>query len=275
MFDYDREAPLGVEEIGVESRGGALVRDITFVSPSRERPVAAYLVEPEGGGPFAGILYAHWYETHADNMDRSQFLDEAVEMATRGAASLLVETMWSRKEWYGERRREEDFEESIKQVVELRRALDVLTSRPGVDPARLAYVGHDFGGMYGTVLAGADSRPRSYVVIAAAPLFSDWYLYGPPRYTDEEKREYAGRMAPLDPMTQIRKAEGAAFLFQFGYDDFYVPEEKANQFFASAPEPKRMEWYGGGHAVSAPEARRDRVEWLGERLGLGPEQANQ
>ena len=41
---------------------------------------------------------------------------------------------------------------------DLRRALDVLLAQPGVDPKRIAYVGHDFGAMYGAVLAGVDRR---------------------------------------------------------------------------------------------------------------------
>ena len=32
-FDYNRQAPLGLKEIGVERRGGVAIHDITFTSP--------------------------------------------------------------------------------------------------------------------------------------------------------------------------------------------------------------------------------------------------
>lgn len=64
----------------------------------------------------------------------------------------------------------------IQQVIELRRAIEVLLAQPGVNPERLAYVGHDFGGMFGSVLAGVDERIQTYVIMTAIPDFSDWFL---------------------------------------------------------------------------------------------------
>ena len=47
-------------------------------------------------------------------------------------------------------------------------------AHPQIDEARLAYVAHDFGAMYGAVLAGVDPRPQWYVLMAGTPVFSDW-----------------------------------------------------------------------------------------------------
>lgn len=49
-FDYDKNAPLGIKEIGVEKRGGVRIHDITYVSP-KGGVVPAYLVVPNGKGP--------------------------------------------------------------------------------------------------------------------------------------------------------------------------------------------------------------------------------
>jgi cephalosporin-C deacetylase-like acetyl esterase len=65
----------------------------------------------------------------------------------------------------------------IRQVIELRRALDLLASRPEVDATRLALVGHDYGAMHGIIAAAFDSRVRTGVFIAAAPSFHDWAFY--------------------------------------------------------------------------------------------------
>jgi len=64
------------------------------------------------------------------------------------------------------------------QVIDLRRALDLLAAQPGLDHDRIAFVGHDFGAMTGALLAGADKRPRWYVLMAATTSFPAWYLPG-------------------------------------------------------------------------------------------------
>jgi predicted esterase len=55
--------------------------------------------------------------------------------------------------------------------------------------------------------------------------------------------------------------------FQFANDDFHVPKERAEEFFAAAKDPKEMKWYEAGHGLNE-EAMRDRTSWLKEKLGL-------
>jgi fermentation-respiration switch protein FrsA (DUF1100 family) len=54
---------------------------------------------------------------------------------------------------------------------------------------------------------------------------------------------------------------------QFGKSDHFVPEAKANEFFAAAPEPKKILWYESGHSL-IEEAVRDRHAWLKRQLKL-------
>ncbi len=74
LFDYDKTAPLAIREVGVETRGEATVRDITFVGV--KDPIKAYLVTPAKPGPQAAILYVHWFGDPATT-NRTQFLNEA------------------------------------------------------------------------------------------------------------------------------------------------------------------------------------------------------
>src|SRR5262245_48818945 len=92
LFRYNDNSPLAIKEVSSEQRGDVTVRDITF-SPAPGREIKAYLVVPNGNGPFAGILWAHWLGEEKSN--RSQFLDEAVALAPKGAVSVLVDAMWS------------------------------------------------------------------------------------------------------------------------------------------------------------------------------------
>src|SRR5260370_18281607 len=58
-FDYDSKAPLDIQEAGVEHRGRVAIHDISYAGPQGGR-VPAYLVVPEGKGPFAAVLWGHW-----------------------------------------------------------------------------------------------------------------------------------------------------------------------------------------------------------------------
>jgi hypothetical protein len=101
LFDYRQDAPLDVKEIDSEKRGDVTVKDITYASPVTGKPIPAYLVLPPGEGKHPGVLYVHWYEPAAPTSNRTQFLDEAVNLAkSDGVVSLLVATMWSEPTWY-------------------------------------------------------------------------------------------------------------------------------------------------------------------------------
>lgn len=237
------------------------IRSIEY-SGAAGKPVAAYLVAPlQSKGRAPGVLFVHWYEPPSPDSNRTQFLRQAEELARRGVTSLLIDTMWSDPEWFNKRNRADDYKSSVAQVNELRRALDVLATRKGVDPRRLVYVGHDFGAMYGAVLAATESkRVIAWVLQAGTTSFSDWFLLG-------TKLDAAGReavvkeLAPLDPVKHIGKAAGRPVLFQFATKDRFVSEAKAKEFFAAAAEPKSIVWYEAEHALNS-KAVDDRMKWL-------------
>lgn len=89
-LDYDRHAPLDIKQAGVEQRGGVAVHDISYASPKGGR-VPAYLVVPNGNGPFAAVIWGHWYWENSEFCNRKEFLDEAVALANAGVVSLLTD----------------------------------------------------------------------------------------------------------------------------------------------------------------------------------------
>lgn len=270
MADGARSTP-EVKVVGTETRDGVTVEDITFMG-SRREPVEAYVVRPsEGRGPFAGVLFVHWFSPPHPNSNRTQFLEEARSLARRGAVSLLVSTFWSDPARYRARRWQDDFQNSLGQARDLRLALDVLLSRPGVDAERVAFVGHDYGAMFGALLSGADARPKAYALIAGAARFPDWYLYGSASGvpTGEELEGFRKQFVPLDPVGAVRLSK-AAFFFQYGEEDRFTPRDNFVELYLAAPSPKRLATYASGHAMDSEAIRRDRSEWLAERLKLAP-----
>ena len=91
------------------------------------------MFRPEGDGSYAAILYVHWYEPESPDSNRSQFEEEAKEMARGGAVCLLIETLWSDRDFFIKRTQEDDLQNSVEEVVNIRRAMDLLLSQPNVD----------------------------------------------------------------------------------------------------------------------------------------------
>src|SRR5690349_14628697 len=91
-FSYKRDIPLDIQVVKTDKRGDVEVRDITFASLTGGR-TEAYLIVP--AKPAAGILFVHWYEPPDPTSNRTEYVEEAVELAGRGVVSLLPATMWS------------------------------------------------------------------------------------------------------------------------------------------------------------------------------------
>jgi dienelactone hydrolase len=270
LLAYPPVTPADVRVVETRTEGGVVVQDLTFSSASGGPAVEAYLVRPAAASDnLAAVLFVHWFEPEAANSNRTQFLDEARALAGRGVVSLLVSTFWSDTARYSARRWQDDFDNSLHQARDLRRALDVLLAQPGVDPARVGYVGHDYGGMFGALVVAVDPRPRACVLIALAPTFPEWYLFGSstgvPRGEDETR--FRERFATIDPVSVIGRTRCALFL-QFGETDRYTPRERFLELYRAAPEPKRIATYPSGHAMDAAIIGTDRREWLAAQLNL-------
>ena len=265
LFRYDPAADLKVEEARVEKQGTVSVHDIRFTPVPGAEPVKAYIVVPEGKGPFAGVLWVHWLGEPATT-NRTQFLKEAVDLAPKGIVSLLVEGMWSAPDWYGKRVPEQDYDNSIRQVIALRRAMDLLLSRADVDKARVGYVGHDYGGMYGMMANGVDRRARTYVYIAVVPSLNDWAFFA---RQPVSKAAYLRQNAPLELTDYLRQVKNASTLFQFASKDVYVSRADTQVVMGAASTPKERRFYEADHGMAVPQAAADRDAWLLKELGLG------
>lgn len=265
LFDYDRAAPFALQENGRETRDGALVRDITFVGT--KTPIKAYLVAPaDAAGTHAAILWVHWLGEPATT-NRTQFLAEAVALARRGTVSLLVEGMWANPQWWEGRKLEGDLAEGVNQVIELRRAMDLLLSQPDIDAGRVAVVGHDFGAMYGSIAAALDGRAKTFVFAAPTPRMSNWYLLGR-KLEPAALDAYKAQLRPLDPVEWIAKLAPKSVFFQFAAHDRFVPARHAAEYYAAALPRKVMATYDTNHDMHLASVVEDRAAWLIRELGL-------
>jgi cephalosporin-C deacetylase-like acetyl esterase len=267
-YEYDRTAPLEMTTEDTHAvAGGVRVDDVSFQAPGRV--VHAALVMPKDpGGSMPGVLFVHWLGDPATS-NRNEFLPDAEWLARRGVVSLVPDQPWAAPHWFDRTRSTAtDERDSIAEVIVLRRSLDALIATPGVDPRAIAYVGHDFGAMYGALLAGVDTRPSFYVFMAPATSLAAWFLLDTER-PPADAAAYAARINAFDIRAALARATFRACLLQFAAHDEYVPKSDAEAFAAAVPQTNRTaRTYATDHALAVDAATDERRDWLANQFRL-------
>jgi predicted esterase len=260
-LSYDSRAPLEWQELLVKDYGFAKLLDVSYASPRGGR-VTAYAVVPTDTAHPAGIVWQHWGQG-----DRSSMLPEALAMARRGAASILVNSPGNRPNSKPAKTTEESLGLWLQNVVDLRRAADALLEHYGARPESLAYVGHSYGATMGGLVAVGERRFRALVLMGGFASISDAMLH--PRSGPAADAHDAEVFRVMDADRYIGRAAPTKLLLQFARYDRFVTEEQAKRYAAAASAPKTVRWYECGHELNDPEAVADREKWLAEQLGLG------
>lgn len=267
LFAYDAKAQLDVHEVTLSrSADGVATRDITFKPLPDAAPVRAYVIKPASCKQgCAGVLWVHWLG-EPKTTNRDEFLAEAQALAKHGAVSVLVDAMWAAPKWYEERDPEQDYDNSRRQVIALRRALDLLAAEPGVERARLALVGHDYGGMYGMIAAGSDKRAKTCVFLATTSSLANWAFFVK---QPASKVDYIRRNAVFELTDYLHALGDSSVLFQFANRDVYVSRADTSVLLAAVPGRKERRFYDAEHDMNVPQAATDRAAWLTKELALG------
>jgi cephalosporin-C deacetylase-like acetyl esterase len=272
-FDYDQKAPLEVKEVGAQQRGDVEVHDISYASPKGGR-VPAYLVVPKGKGPFAAVIWGHWYMPGSEFLNRKEFLEEAVALAPSGVVSLLPDGPIARPGYVAPKEPLEDSQVTyrVQAVVDMRRGADLLLARSDVDPKRLAYVGHSYNAATGAFLAGIDKRFKAFVLMAGN--LSDEVDFKSKEFQEIREKvgaqkvdAYVAKYAWADQGKYIAHAAPATVFLQFATKEDFLTPERTRQYYPIVSEPKSMKTYNASHALNA-EARNDRVAFLVKELDL-------
>ena len=263
QFDYDSSAPLDVKEVKSEVKGGAVVHDITYAGP--EGRIDAFLVTPEGDGPYPAVEFMPGAPGA-----KYTFYTEAIELAKAGVVSLLPNPPYARPPI-------EDvvvFEPSdkdgiVQEVKEMRRGIDVLVSRPEVDPSRLGYVGFSWGASLGGILSAVERRVHSFVLMSLVPhLSADMRKLAEEQGVEGDLAAYEEAMQPIDAINYLPHAAPSAVFMQAGEQDTRPSPEDTQEAFAATSDPKKLQMYDTEHDLNA-QAKADARAWLIEQLSAG------
>jgi dienelactone hydrolase len=276
MYEYDSGAPLDLKEHSAQDRAGLKVLDVSYLSPKGGR-VPAYIVVPPGKGKYPGVIFMH---PAGGDAGRSYFLNEAIELSKLGAVSILIDSPFARPSPQPLiALTDRDRDGIVQCAIDLRRAVDALLSRGDVDVRRIGYIGYSYGATMGGILSGIEKRIKAFVLMGGGPKLSSFIRAFQSPEVDRLRLEgkleaYLSRIATIDPDQYVKQASPATILFQNGRRDENVPVEEAAKYHQAASEPKAVKWYDTGHSLN-DEARRDRIAWLSQLLGIGTERSRQ
>jgi predicted esterase len=245
-----------------DAAGAALL-----VGTAGKTPMSSVLVMPAGPVKNApAVLWVHWLGEVATT-NHTEFMSDAEALAKRGVVSMLVDMPWSQAKWFSDLRSpQNDYADTVDQVIALRRALDCLTGVNGVDKTRIAFVGHDFGAMDGALLLAVDARPAYAVLMTPALSFWEWYLLGK---QPADPGAYVEEMSGLDLPRWLANGKQKATLLQFGQNDEYVSQATGIALRNAVPNRDRtFKAYKLDHALDDVTAHDDRVTWLATHLGV-------
>jgi dienelactone hydrolase len=247
---------------------GVELRAFTFESPHGGR-ASGVLAVPLAAGPHAGILNLTGFPVRP-----APARAYAAELARRGAVVVLLWAPSARPDGAGEASpvtfTPADSAGQAQYVVDARRAVDVLLTRPDVDGDRLGLVGGSYGGAIGALVAGVEPRLRAVALRVPDGGFVSYFTdpEGPGLPEDvspADATRWLVAMSAVEPACYVAEAQ-APFLLQFGREDRLVSETRARALVDRIPSEKEVRWYEAGHALN-DEAATDRNEWLDRTLG--------
>jgi dienelactone hydrolase len=244
--------------------GSVVIQDV-MIPVRHAQPVAAYIVRPAGPAQpstLAGVLWLHWLGQIRS--DRTEFLGEAVSLAGRGVVSVLPqgEFPWA----VAPSGNRSDVGKVTRQVRAFHAALRRLEAVPSVNSSRLAIVGHDYGAMFGALLADRSPEVSALVLDAPDATWGNWFSTYWLGYEGAHRRHYASLFARLDPVRHTSEL-GRHVLFQWAGQDIYVTEHTRELYAAHSPRAKTLLYADADHQLTDAAAA-DRDAFLAGQLHL-------
>jgi hypothetical protein len=198
------------------------------------------------------------------------FYTEAIELAKAGVVSLLPNPPYARPPIEDVVVfKPSDKDGIVQEVKEMRRGIDLLVSRPEVDPSRLGYVGFSWGASLGGIFSAVERRVHSFVLMSLVPhLSTDMRQLAEDQGIEGDLAAYEEAMQPIDAINYLPHAAPSAVFLQAGELDTRPSPKDTQEAFAAVSDPKKLAMYDAEHELNA-QAKTDARGWLLERLGAG------
>jgi dienelactone hydrolase len=265
-FDYDASAPLRYVDRGRVNQPGfpIAIDDVSYRSGNAR--IDGFLLLPPGSGRRPAVVFVH-----GSGGDRGQLLLQAAWLAARNVVTLTITGPSTSSPpaagAQGASLLKQARTVQVRDVVAVRRAVDVLRSLPQVDPGRIGYLGWSAGAKTGTFVAASDPRVKALVLMSAgAEPLAAFVANAPPPL----RRAARGVLGSVDPIRYIARARPGSILLENGRNDEVVPQAALQNIAHAAPRGTKVRWYDATHALNK-SAYHDAFDWLARKLAIrGP-----
>jgi len=267
--DYDPDSTMEAAILAEEELEGYIRQELEFTGRGEQIPaLLARTQEATDPLPCVIFLYGVGQEMNFMNEITAPFIE---------AGFVLVCF-----EQYGQGEREEEklnlLEElitlrrrAILNVIETRRLIDYLQTRPDIDPDRIYLIGASFGAITGCPAAAFDDRIKAAVLTYGG---GDLSLLASGQAVSEALGFGLRFVKPIlilafnkvDPIRYVGMVSPRPILFQNGTNDPLISAAAAQALFDAAHKPKQIIWYESGHVGEDPKLVKrildDAITWL-------------
>lgn len=270
FYKYDKTMPLDLVEKFEREGDNFKLHHWTFNTTHGKKVTAFYSTPKTGAGPFPVILILHGY-----GGSKNEGNEGFTAAAAAGYACLALDA-----EYHGERKVEgkqlysklaySTRDAMIQTVMDYRRAIDLLETRPEADTKRIGFIGGSMGGILGAVLAGVEPRVRSAVLIVGG---ADWSYLARASVVSQalgltkgdnplDPKKFGAVIAPVDPVNWAQNISPRPTLMLNGKFDVLVNPESNRILFARLKPPKKIVWFQEGHGLPIDVAMKMSIEFF-------------
>lgn len=270
LFRYDNHAPLAVETATAES-GPNLVRErLIFTSINQARVPAILTYDPHTPAPRSALMIQHGLHSSKDD---PRLAELTAAWIPYGFAVLTIDAPL-----HGERAAGEldvmnllgqpytGLRFVVQNIVDLRRAVDLLHERPDIAGHRIGYVGFSMSTFLGAQFVALEPRvSAACFALGGAGLFHVVSSQAADGSRDNlelvasllDPLHYAGLIAPR-PVLQVNSET-----------DQIIPAALGHMLYGALHEPKRAIWYQGQHGEVPDDVLREMRLFLTDALDGG------
>lgn len=256
VYDYDSALPLNPElkplPDKTESQAELRTRwHLAYDSVHDQRVTAIFTLPKKFAPPYPAVVLLAGSGGHKDT-DYVRIASDM--MSTLGYATISLDA-----QYHGERSRpgrsgdihlinSDTMRDAwIQTVVDLRRAVDYLQSRPDIDAKKIGYLGFSQGGMIGGTFIGVEPRIAAACLAIPGGGFLEW---GPKAGLWKETTPAIEANAALtDPVHFIGRFSPRPLLMLSARRDELIPKFATDALFNAAKEPKELVWFDSGHVL--------------------------
>jgi uncharacterized protein len=210
-FRYDERAPVAVDLISNVDEGGLRIQTIEFEIGSGSK-CSAEMIEPDRGGKYPGVVWLG-----SGDKDWEPY---ATEFSKFGAVSILPDS-WCGKASLVDAQRY--YSDRVQMIINVRRAVNILSARKDVDPNRIAFVGHSGGTILGADAVAVDKRFKAAVFEVGLEGFTYHICTSPYPFAVTSRKElkdqllsWVSVLAPLDAILYVGARSTHRLAFSVG-----------------------------------------------------------